>query len=116
MLGVQFVVRNRVKAGWSGGDWGKVIESHNQFSSISVLGDAMTIWYPDVRDPNFQRVLQEVDGIYDGTTADTLTNGALYYADMASPAYNKGGWFDRNVAQSPDHPRVAVIGSTTYFK
>lgn len=116
MLGVMFVVRNRVNAGWNGGDWVKVITSHNQFSSISVLGDSQTVWYPDSREPNFQRILQEVDGVYDGSTADTLTNNALYYADLSSPGYNKGGWFDRCVANSPDHPRVAVIGSTTYFK
>lgn len=116
-LAVCFVVRNRVNAGWSQGDWGKVIETHGQFSSISIIGDSQTVLYPDTRDPLFLTVLQAVEGIYDGTTDDTLTNGALYYADLSSKAYNKGGWFDRNIVQFPEtHPRCAVIGSTTFFK
>jgi hypothetical protein len=117
MLGVLFVVRNRAKAGWSGGDWLAVIDAHNQFSSISVLGDSQTVMYPDVRDPGFLQILQAVDSVYDDTRKDLLTNGALYYADMASPGYTKGGWFDRTIAQDPvHHPRVAQIGTTTYFQ
>jgi len=115
MLGVMFVVRARAQA-WGKGDWLSVMTAHNQFSSMTVAGDGQTVKYPDPRDPAFQRVLQIVDSVFDGTMTDTLTNGALYYADLASPAYNKGGWFDRNVAGSPDHPVVAKIGSTTYFK
>src|SRR5271157_4899587 len=73
-LGIMFMIRNRVNAGWCGGDWGKVIEA---------TAPGLTVHYPDVRDPSFQRVLQEVDGIYDGTTADTLTNGAQYCANIS---------------------------------
>jgi hypothetical protein len=117
MMGVLFVVNNRAKAGWSGGNWTRVIEAHNQFSSISVLGDSQTVAYPDVRDPMFMQVLQAVDSVYDGERQDKLTNGALYYADLGSPGYTKGGWFDRNIVQDPAlHPRVAQIGTTTYFK
>lgn len=116
MLAVLFVVRNRAKAGWNQGSWSKIIEAHNQFSSMSVVGDSQTVAYPDPRDPQFLSILQLVDQVYDDTKQDALTTGALYYADMNSPAYNKGGWFDRNIAQSPEHPRVAQIGTTTYFK
>lgn len=117
MLGVLFVVRNRAKAGWGQGDWGKVIEQHNQFSSISVVGNPGTVAYPDVRDPAFLQILQLVESVYDGSRDDLLTNGALYYADMGSTGYDKGGWFDRNIAGDPEqHPRVAQIGTTTYFK
>lgn len=117
MLGVLFVVRNRAKAGWGTGDWCRVIDAHNQFSSMTVLGDGQTVEYPDVRDPQFLQVLQTVDAVYDDEKKDLLTNGALYYADLASPAYDKGGWFDRTIVQDPaNHPRVAQIGTTTYFK
>lgn len=117
MMGVIFVLRNRAKAGWNSGSWIKNIDAKNQFSSISVIGDSQTVVYPDPRDPSFQQLMQIVDTIYDGTREDNLTNGALYYADMGSPAYNKGGWFDRNIAQNPtEHPRCAQIGTTTYFK
>ncbi len=117
MLGVIFVVRNRSKAGWNDGDWIKIIDARNQFSSMSVLGNSQTVDYPDVRDPSFLQVLQTVDSIYDDDRADLLTNGALYYADLASPAYEKGGWFDRVIMGDPvNHPRVAQIGTTTYFR
>jgi Cell Wall Hydrolase len=116
MLGVIFVVRNRARAGWSEGDWVKVIAARNQFSSMSVLGDSQTVDYPDVRDPSFLQVLQLVDSIYDDERTDLLTNGALYYADLGSPAYDKSGWFERAIVGDPaNHPRVAQIGTTTYF-
>jgi len=117
MLGVLFVVRNRQKAGWSAGSWSKIIEGHNQFSSMSVSGDSQTVAYPDVRDPSFLTILQLVDSIYDETRVDNLTNGALYYADLGSAGFQKGGWFDREIVQKPDlHPRCAQIGTTTFFK
>ena len=116
-LGVMFVIRNRVHAGWFEGDWAKNITGHNQFSSMSVKGDAGTVSYPDVRDPLFLELLQQVDGVYDNTTNDSITGGALYYADMGSPGYQKGGWFARVIAaDSKNHPIVAKVGSTTYFK
>ncbi len=115
MLSVLFVVRNRVKAGWNGGDWGKIIEGHNQFSSMTVLGDKRTVAYPDVREPSFQRVLQEIDAIYSGETADTLTNGALYYYNRG-PGVTPGGWFERTILANPKRfPRTATVGSTIYF-
>lgn len=117
MLAVLFVLRNRVKAGWHEGSWTRNIDAHNQFSSISVLGDSQTIAYPDVRDPQFLQILQAVDSVYEGNRVDNLSNGALYYADLASPGYTKGGWFQRNIIEHPDlHPRVATVGTTTYFK
>ena len=116
MLAVLYVIRNRAKAGWGGGSWSKIMEQHNQFSSMTVLGDGQTVAYPDPRDPLYLQILQLVDTVYDDSRADNLTGGALYYADLGSPAYHKGGWFDVNIAQSKDHPRVATIGTTTYFK
>lgn len=116
MLGVLFVIRNRARAGWNQGSWSKNIAAHNQFSSISVIGDSQTVVYPDVRDPLFLQLIQVVDSVYDDARPDNLTGGALYYADLGSPAYHKGGWFDKNVAHSPEHPRTAQVGSTSYFK
>src|ERR1700693_4688698 len=76
MLGVLFVVRKRQQAGWNHGDLGAVMESHNQFSSMSVLGDGQTVHYPDVRDPSFQKILEYVDAVFatENPLADTLTN------------------------------------------
>jgi hypothetical protein len=119
MLAVLFLLRNRQndRKDFSNlNSWSALIQEHNQFSSMTVLGDGQTIHWPDPRDPVFVRLLQAVDSIYDNTAVDTLTHGALYYADLNSPKYNKGGWFDRNVVGKPEaHPRVTTIGTTTYF-
>lgn len=117
MLGVLFVLRNRIKAGWFGGDWIRNMAVHGQFSSMTVKGDSQTVEYPDPRDPTFQQLLNYIDHIYDDTMPDTLTNGALYYADLSSPSYDKEGWFARVIVGQPGkHPRCATIGTTTYFK
>jgi Cell Wall Hydrolase len=119
MLGVMFVVRNRVKAKWFGGDYLQNIASHNQFSSMTVVGDSQTVKYPPVNDPQFTQALQLVDEVCDPNNprVDTLTNGALYYADLNNPTFTKGGWFEVNILNQPGvHPRSAQIGTTTYFK
>lgn len=114
-LGVLFVVRSRAKAGWHGGSWTGVITAANQFSSMTVLGDSQTVRYPDPRDPSFLQVLQLVDGVYDDSRPDNLTQGALYYCDPVG--ITPGGWFQRNILDKPDeHPRVAQVGTTLYFK
>ena len=116
MLGVLFVVRNRAKAGWNEGSWTKIIEAHNQFSSISVVGNSQTVLFPDPRDPDFLAIMQLVDSVYDDTRPDNLTQGALYYADL-NAGVTPGGWFETNIVAHPDiHPRTAQIGTTTYFK
>ena len=115
MLGVLCVLRNRAIAGWFKGAWLANITAKNQFSSMTVLGDRMTVEYQDPRAPAFQKVLQMVDQVYDGSLQD-MTAGALYYADLSSPGFVKGGWFDRTIVANPDKfPRVAQIGTTTYF-
>lgn len=120
MLGVLFVVRARAKSTlpeWKScqGSWTKVIEAHNQFSSMTVKGDPGTVHYPDPRDPKFLNILQLVDTVYDDTRIDNLTGGALYYADIGQ-GITPGGWFERNIIGQPDiHSRTATIGSTTYF-
>jgi hypothetical protein len=116
-LGVLFVLRTRVAAGWFGGDLYKNITAKNQFSSMVIKGDNRTVYYADPREPNFQKVLQFVDNVFDGTMKDILTNGAIYYSDLQSAGFQKGGWFDRAIVQRPDlHPRCATIGTTSYFK
>jgi Cell Wall Hydrolase len=116
MLAVLFVVANRAKADWEMGDWNKIITAHNQFSSMSVSGDGQLVHYPDPHDTNFNKVLQFVDGIYDGSLQDNLTSGSVYYADLTSPGYQKGGWFDRVILGNPNRfPSVAKVGTTTYF-
>ena len=113
MIAVAFVLRNRAKAGWHHGSIYQNAIALNQISSISVLGDPNTIKFPDTRDPDFQTVLHKMDAIYDGAT-DSITSGALYYAVLTDAT---SGWFFKNIVSKPDeHPRVAQIGKTTFFK
>jgi hypothetical protein len=113
MTACGLVVRNRVKAGWHGGDWIAVMSAHNQYSSMSVVGDTQTVVWGDTSDPLFQRVLWKVDDIYSGKELD-ITEGALYYANlntMNSP------WFKENIVGNPEaHPIVASVGKHKFFK
>jgi spore germination cell wall hydrolase CwlJ-like protein len=111
MTAVGLVVRNRVLAGWNGGDWCQVMEAHNQFSSMVIVGDPNTIRWPDPRDPKFQAVLRKADSIFDGSEFD-ITGGAKYYANLSTA---NSTWFSINIIQSADHPRVGTVGQHTFF-
>lgn len=116
MLAVLHVIRNRMASRKFGKSWSDVIAGHHQFSSMTVAGDSQTVAYPEPRDPVFQKLLLLVDGIYDGMTQDKLTLNSLYYADLGSPSFNPDGWFAKVILADPEkYPRVAQIGTTTYF-
>jgi hypothetical protein len=52
-----------VKAGFTGADWIQVMCAHNQYSSMSVVGDSQSIVYGDLRDPLFQKLMQKIETI-----------------------------------------------------
>lgn len=117
-IAVLMCIRNRQEAGWSHGDLGAIMESHNQFSSMSVPGDGQLTKYPSAYDPTFQKLLQIVDQVFSSTNPlpDTYTNSGLYYADLSSPGFQHGGWFSKTILANPTRfPRTAQIGTTTYF-
>ena len=121
MVGVLHNVRNRAKAGWHGGSILANIVARNQFSSMTVPGDGQLTKWADPSDngygPGFQKLLSMAPAILSGASDDSdPTAGALYYADLTSPGFQKGSWFDKNIVNSSDHPIVARIGSTSYFK
>lgn len=115
MMGVLFVLRNRVKKEFFGGSLYKNIIQHGQFSSMTIVGDSQTVAYPDPADPTFQKLMSMAPSILSGANEGDITAGALYYADLGSPAYVKGGWFDKTIVNSSQHERTAAIGSTLYF-
>ena len=57
--------------------------------------------HPDPRDPEFQRLLAEIDTIYDGGQ-DVLTNGAL--------------WFIKDATLPIMGERTAELGGFTFYK
>lgn len=103
MTAVGLVVRNRVVAGWCGGDWIGVIASVAKTEAV----------FPDTRDPKFQAVLGRANSIYEGTEPD-ITAGGLYYARLSGPEISP--WLVENILQKPEaHPRLGTVGQTTFF-
>lgn len=117
------IERNRVRAGWHGGDWLAIIANDATFSAY--LGaeklqqdapprDERLGLFPDTRDDVFQRFLWEVDKVYDGSAADPMTEGALWWAELEKA---DRPFFLKKIARQPkEHPRVAQVGSLTLFR
>lgn len=80
MLAVALVVRNIEKAGKS---W---LQACDEVWDLETAHGT-----PDVRDPDFQKLLYGVEAIFDGTVADKLTNGAIRigYLGEAHPGYQQ---------------------------
>lgn len=121
MLAIAFVLRNRVSRGWFNGDWVQVLNNTNQASSQ--LENSREV-VPDPRIWTVQTLLQEIDGIFEGTRPDDVTVAqrsvlatppppALYYArlnEITNP------WFLENISRRPDlHPRIAQVGALSFF-
>lgn len=113
MVSVGLVLRNRSLAGWHNGSIYNNAIAIDQLSSMSVKGDPNTIQYPDSREPQFQKLMQAMEPLFDNTLAD-ITQGAMYYAALK---YANSGWFFENIVSQPDkHPKILQIGQTTFFK
>jgi hypothetical protein len=109
MLAVAFVVRNRVRAGWRGGNWMEVIESHDEVAATIYQHSA-----PDLRNINFRLLLAQVDDIYSGLAPDRYTEGALYYCELN---HVERQWFKDNVLKDlQTHERCATVGNISFFK
>jgi len=117
-----FIERNRVRAGWMGGDWLSVIANDPAYSAYQGNGHvysggpgpAVLQQFPDLRDDSFQRFLWEVDRIYDGSRGDTMTEGALWWAE--ADKINRP-WFLENIARKLEqHPRVAQVANLTLWR
>jgi hypothetical protein len=122
MMAISFVLRNRVNAGWWGGDWVNVLSHHKDYSY-------RTEPYPDtIPDPrvfSFQTLLQEIDGIFSGQRVDDITvpvqpsfqpsayPKALYYAKLDSIS---NPWFLESISRNTQqHSRVAQVGQLFFF-
>src|SRR6266481_297945 len=122
MEAVCFVIRNRVNAGWWGGNWVDVLAHHRDYSYRTELyPDTL----PDPRVYSFQYLLQEINGIFSGQRKDDVTvpnqpsfvasayKPALYYAKLNE--INRD-WFLENISRQPQiHSRVAQVGALTFF-
>jgi hypothetical protein len=103
MLMVGHCLANRYRGGW--GDWLGVIERIPLYSARNL--DEQPKGQPLLNDPNFLRLLQEIDGIYDGSREDP-TLGSLFFADVGTMTR---GWFQQEILAKPEeHPRRANCG------
>ena len=112
-LAIAQVLKNRVEAGWSGGDWMKVIATAPDF--VGTLRKRPEV---EPRDLTFRRILQGIDEIYYGTADDSMVNddqgqASLYYAELHN--LNRQ-WFRDNILSDPEsHPMIAKVGQINFF-
>ena len=119
-LAVAHVIANRVRAGWQGGNWLEVIDS-----AVIVEGTKYaTPFITDPRDISFRTAQQRIDDIYTGVAETDLVSiqqgldgpriHALYYCELD---HVDSAWFANSILRGHaiDHPRIATVGSVTFF-
>ena len=85
----------------------EVILGPNQFTSMVDGGKPL----PD--DPQAVEATSITQSFLDGKQEKDVTNGALYYANLATAT---SGWFEDNIVKNvSQHPVTAKIGAHTYF-
>lgn len=134
MLAVAWVIANRVRAGWQGGDWLKVL-SYAPIHSASESSEMLSHTMPEVWEPTWRWVTARVEDIYDGTAQDTVTltpskealavnlpgsdnrevnqqKPSFFYANLNMPIRD---WFLEKIIRSADHPRTVEIPPLVLF-
>ena len=114
MLAVAQVIANRVKAGWQGGDWLRVIVTAPEYRGTVQNKLLVRV---DPRDGNFRELMRLIDDVYYGTADDSNVNlkqgNSLYYAELHN--INRD-WFTDHILNDPQsHPRLAKVGQLTFF-
>lgn len=114
VLAVAQTIKNRVDAGWCGGDWLRVIDAAPEYVGTIYASR------PEVepRDLTFRRILQSIDDIYYGLADDSNVNNdqeqkSLYYAELHN--INRQ-WFKTNILSNREsHPMIAKVGQFNFF-
>lgn len=113
VLAIAQVLKNRVDAGWHGGDWKKVIETAPEYVGTVYENRAAV----DPRDSLFRQILLGVDDVYYGTADDGNVNNdeykSLYYAVLHN--VNRQWFRDHITSDLDSHPRIAKVGQFDFF-
>lgn len=121
MLACAFTIRNRVKAGWFGGDWIQVLSRHKEKSAD------LTPFPEELPDPKIRSVrflLHEVTGIFSGARQDDITVSGQSVLSVAPPVALYYGrldtadnpFFIEKICRDPEnHKRVAQVGMLSFF-
>ena len=113
VLAVAQVLKNRVDAGWHGGDWMKVIETAPEYVGTEQENP------PEInpRDPLFRQILLSIDDVYYGTADDGDVNNedfkSLYYGVLHN--INRPWFRDNILSDLESHPRIAKVGQFDFF-
>lgn len=102
---IMSVIANRQKRGWA--PWLDLIQdAPNKAGSTETCQDNPNPW-----DPNFVRLLHEVEAIYDGSSDPA--KGALYYCDSTKI---DNEWFRERILGMPDeHARIGGMDTLMLF-
>ena len=124
-----FGFRNRVRAGWFGGNWAEVLSHHKD---VAATTENLPDTIPDPRQPDFRIFLQDISDIFSGRAEDTITIAqdsmanymkignlsvaappTLYFCrlnEITNP------FFLNEIVRKPDsHKRIATVGTLTFF-
>jgi hypothetical protein len=98
---------NRQKLGW--GSWLEIINNIPKYSATI----EQPIEIPSVWQPDFVRLLHEVESIFAGS--QDYAKGALYWLDSSQPVTNI--WFKEKILGNLDiHPKIADMNSLMLFR
>lgn len=125
-LGIANVIRNRLDAGWEGGDWLKII--HNApVHAANNIEEMDFRSYVDIWSQDFRWLHDRCEQIYEGRLEDEITASAdpkkafgsghsqraLFYGSLQSLTRQ---WFIEKIVSCPaEHPRLADAGTVTFF-
>lgn len=136
MLGIAQVIRNRVRQGWEGGDWLKLLQKAPNFSA-SLTEEHDNVSLPDINDGDFRWLIQQVEQLYSGFAPDTTSGastrdlgasrydavhkaapidvpkGALFYCDLNK--ITKPWFMEKIVREKEQHPRTMDCYPITFF-
>ena len=119
---IMHTLANRVRCGW--GSWLQVVD---RVPSFMAENEMPPLTHPSLWDAAFVKLLQTVDGIFDGSVPDS-SKGALYWGDLAKI---ERPWFMEKIVQAkrsalisqdtgelaevPAHQRVANLNGLCFF-
>jgi len=102
---IMSVLMNRVRLGW-----GTLFEVLERIPKYSAINEIPTGW-PSIWEPEFVKLLHEVESIYDGTKDHA--SGALYWCDTR---YIETDFFKEKILGDHDaHPMVGSMNSLSFF-
>lgn len=102
---VMSCIMNRVRLGW-----GNVLDVLDRIPNFAATTELPT-GTPSIWEPNFVRLLHEVEGIYDGTVDHS--NGALYWCDTRK--VETQFFKEKILGDSQTHHRVMEMNTLACF-